>query len=120
MPIPTDTFWNIKKLNWVFAISSLLLVAMTAWTIVQDYGGGRKQQQAARIWEAALTSDKIERELTTPEKQKALQQAEAELAKAEKDLDTKRQRIEQLKSQIQSMESQRATMEFQLNTDKAN
>ena len=31
MPIPTDTFWNIKRLNWVFAVSAVILFAVTAW-----------------------------------------------------------------------------------------
>ena len=39
MPIPTDTFWNIRKLNWAFAISSIAMLGTFAWSILQDYRG---------------------------------------------------------------------------------
>src|SRR5437867_13242725 len=86
MPIPTDTFWNIKKLNWVFAGSAVALLAVTIWTILQDYSGGwRQDQQHARVWEAALVKEKLERDLT-PEKRKELADLEAQIEQAQKDL----------------------------------
>ena len=33
MPVPTDTFWNIRKLNVIFAASSLLLLASVLWFV---------------------------------------------------------------------------------------
>jgi len=51
MPIPTDTFWNIKKLNRAFALSSILLVLVTLWSVMQDYDKTwRKPQQHGRVW----------------------------------------------------------------------
>src|SRR5947199_10076348 len=69
MPIPTDTYWNIKKLNVVFAISAVLLVLVTIWAIVQDFDQGwRQPQRHGKVWQAALVEEKIERD-TTPEKE---------------------------------------------------
>ena len=65
MPIPTDTFWNIKKLNRVFAVSSILLVLVTVWSVMQDYDKTwRRPQQDGRVWDAALTGDKIQRSMS--------------------------------------------------------
>ena len=53
MPIPTDTFWNIKKLNRVFAVSSILLLLVTAWSVIQDYDKTwRTPQQHGQIGRA--------------------------------------------------------------------
>src|SRR5437867_8301139 len=71
MPIPTDTFWNIKKLNRVFAISSILLVLVTLWSVMQDYDKTwRGPQQNGRVWDAAMTSEKIQRSMSPTEKEK--------------------------------------------------
>jgi len=71
MPIPTDTFWNIKKLNWVFAISSVALVVVTLWSVVQDYDKTwRRPQQNGRVWEAAITNEKIQRAMSETERAK--------------------------------------------------
>ena len=71
MPIPTDTFWNIKKLNRVFAVSSILLVLVTLWSVMQDYDKTwRRPQQHGRVWDAALTGEKINRAMSPTEKEK--------------------------------------------------
>src|SRR5256885_1652831 len=36
MPVPTQTFWNIRKLNIVFAISSVLGMASFVWMMADD------------------------------------------------------------------------------------
>lgn len=61
MPIPTDTFWNIKLLNRVFAASAIVLMGVTGWSILQDYNKTwRQPQDQGRVWEAALVDQKIE------------------------------------------------------------
>ena len=83
MPIPTDTFWNIKRLNWVFAVSAVILFAVTAWSIFQDYGHlWRQPQQQGRVWEAALTKEKIDRDLT-PDKRGRVEQLQKQIAELE-------------------------------------
>ena len=50
MPIPTDTYRNIKWLNWVFAGSAVLLMAVTGWSVVQDYDKDwRVPQQQGKV-----------------------------------------------------------------------
>ena len=57
MPIPTDTYWNIKRLNWVFAVSAIVLFAVTGWSIFQDHEKSwRFNQQQGRVWEAAASA----------------------------------------------------------------
>src|SRR5688572_28263008 len=120
MPIPTDTYWNIKRLNWVFAISAVVLMAVTGWSIVQDYNKDwRTPQRNARVWEAALVEEKIERE-TTPEKQERLTQLEQQLAAQKKTLATSSVELKRLEDQIKKVTSDRANLEFRQNTDKAN
>src|SRR5947208_15758037 len=71
MPIPTDTFWNIKKLNRVFAVSSILLVLITLWSVMQDYDKTwRQPHQHGRVWDAAMTGEKHNRSLSPTEKEK--------------------------------------------------
>ncbi|HEX3356047.1 MAG TPA: hypothetical protein VHS31_03610, partial [Tepidisphaeraceae bacterium] len=120
MPVPTDTFWNMKRLNLWFAASSILLVLVTAWTILQDYGAWwRIPQKDSRIWDAALVHDKIDRlDDKQLEAQKAkigddLKSAEAQVAKHQTEFDD-------LTKKIHQMDSQRQTMEFEVNTLKAN
>src|SRR5436190_19583127 len=120
MPIPTDTFWNIKKLNWVFLASAVALLAMTIWTILQDYSGGwRQDQQHARVWEAALVKEKLERDLT-PEKRKELADLEAQIEQAQKDLNQRNAEYKKLSEAIRAKESDRDTKDFTLKADKAN
>ncbi len=54
MPVPTDTYWNIKRLNKVFALTAVLLVGVTFWAVFQDYDKDwRIPQQHGKVWEAA-------------------------------------------------------------------
>src|SRR3954469_24150882 len=71
MPIPTDTFGNIKNLNRAFALSPVTLVLITLWSVMQDYDKTwRRPQQHGRVWDAALTSEKINRSMSPTEKEK--------------------------------------------------
>src|SRR4051812_35825858 len=120
MPVPTDTFWNMKRLNLVFAASSILLVAVTGWTIVQDYGAWwRVPQKTSKVWEAALVSDKIER-LDSPQLKSAIADVQKKLDDAAADLAKRQDKINELNSRIRQLDSERVTIEFTLNTDKAN
>ncbi len=50
MPIPTDTYWNIRKLNVVFAVSSVALLGTMVWSVIQDYDKfWREPQKSARV-----------------------------------------------------------------------
>src|SRR5687767_7021618 len=119
MPIPTDTYWNIKRLNWVFAISGVLLVAVTGWSIVQDYNKDwRAPQRNARVWEAALTTEKIDRE-STPEKKERLEALNQQIAQQEKTITESDEQYRKLTAQIRDLESTKSDLEFRLNSVKA-
>src|SRR5260221_7660662 len=95
MPIPTDTFWNIRRLNVVFALSGVALVAVCGWAIKQDYEKSwRPLQQNGRVWEAALTEEKIGR-LETGD-------AKARLQELNKRIDATRQELEQRDKEYQT------------------
>ena len=65
MPIPTDTFWNIRRLNRVFLLSVLAMLATFVWAVMQDYDKNwRKTQRQGRSWEAALIEQRIHRSMT--------------------------------------------------------
>src|SRR5437773_11825601 len=69
MPVPTDTFWNIRRLNRVFAISAILMLGTFVWAVVQDYDKDwRQPQRNGKVWEAALVTQKLKRDFT-PDKQ---------------------------------------------------
>src|SRR3954453_13097768 len=111
MPVPTDTFWNMKRLNLWFAASSILLVAVTGWTIVQDYGAWwRVPQKDSRVWEAALVSDKIDR-LNSPELQSEIAKVQKRIGDAQKDLSARQSEIVDLNARIRQLDSERATIE---------
>src|SRR3954471_11108224 len=119
MPVPTDTFWNMKRLNLWFAASSILLVAVTGWTIVQDYGAWwRVPQKDSRVWEAALVEDRIDR-LNTPQLQSEIDKIQKQIDNGARDIAQHQDDINKLTNDIRKLESQRATVEFALNVDKA-
>src|SRR5439155_7764887 len=112
--------WNMKRLNLWFAASSILLVAVTGWTIVQDYGAWwRVPQQDSRVWESALVEDKIDR-LNSPQLQSEIAKIQAKIDDAAKDIAKRQTEINDLNQRIRQLDSQRATVEFPLNVDKAN
>src|SRR5215211_5346038 len=119
MPIPTDTYWNIKRLNWVFAGIAVVLMAVTGWSIIQDYNKDwREPQRNGRVWEAALVKEKIDRE-STPEKEARLAQLQQALAQQEKALSANSGELKQLQDQIAKITSDRSNLEFNSNSKKA-
>ncbi len=120
MPIPTDTFWNMKRLNWAFAISAVLMFLATAWSILQDYERGwRTPQRQARTWEAALTLDKLNTDLT-PDKQQQIDQLVSDITRIETEILAGNERYKQLERDVKRLDSDRETIEFEVNTLKSN
>jgi cbb3-type cytochrome oxidase cytochrome c subunit len=120
MPVPTDTFWNIKRLNRVFALTSVLLVGVTFWAVIQDYDKDwRIPQQHGKVWEAALTEEKIHRDLT-PEKQAQIAKLDKQIAGKDAEIESKDADYKKDIGAVRKLESDQADMEFKINSLKAN
>lgn len=86
MPIPTDTFWNIKRLNWIFFISCVAMMGTFGWAILQDWGKTwREPQRQGRIWEAALIDERVHRAMS-PEVKARIAALDKQIAAAEAEL----------------------------------
>src|SRR4051794_4003245 len=119
MPIPTDTYWNIKRLNWVFAISAIVLFAVTGWSILQDHTKSwRTNQQQGRVWEAALTEERIEEQMTDQQRAAQLADLQKQIDAATAEVAQKRDQIARLQKDINDLSSRRQTLEFSLNNRK--
>lgn len=120
MPIPTDTFWNIKRLNIVFALAAVSLLGVTFWAILQDHDRQwRTVQRHARVWEAALVNQRISRVLTE-QQQKELASLQEQIAAKQADLTSSNRRFSELSEEKKKLESERATLQFKLNNLKSN
>jgi cytochrome c551/c552 len=119
MPIPTDTYHNIKVLNWVFAASALLLLAVMGLSVVQDYHKSwRDPQISNRVWEAALVDDKLRR-VDTPQHQQELKHLDESIKAKQAQIDANSAKVNDLKGRIARIRSDTATLEFGLNNRKA-
>ena len=119
MPIPTDTYRNIRVLNWVFAGSALLMTGVMLLSVLQDYHKSwRAPQMNARVWEAALVDDKL-RQADTPERKAELERLEADLAAKGKEIEANAGNIKDLKDRIAKIRSDISTLEFSNNNRKA-
>src|SRR5947199_1123083 len=108
MPIPTDTYWNIKRLNWVFAVSAIAMFAVTVWSILQDHEKTwRTTQQHGRMWEAALTQDRLEEQLTDKQREAQLAELQKQIDAASADIAAKHDQITRLQKDIASLISER-------------
>src|SRR3954466_15795921 len=100
MPIPTDTFWNIRRLNIVFAISSIAMAATLVWAVHQDYDKAwRPLQQKGRVWEAALTEERIDR-LDTKDVQARVAELNRQIEQKERDLKDKDKEYQQARGAV--------------------
>src|SRR6185437_4708278 len=115
MPIPTDTYWNVKRLNIWFAISAVVLMATMGWAIFQDFDQGwRQPQRDGKVWDAALVEERIERD-TTPEKEARLADLQKQIAAQEAALKAHAGEQAKLEAQIKQMSGDETVMEFNLN-----
>ena len=72
MPVPTDTFRDIKKLNYVFALTAVLLLAATGALIKKDYEHPwRGYQKEGREWETALTTETANKHQSVQDEKRA-------------------------------------------------
>jgi cytochrome c551/c552 len=119
MPIPTDTFWNIRKLNVVFAISGVALVAVSLWAVKQDYDKSwRPMQQKGRVWEAALVDERI-KHLDTPELEKRIADLNKQIEDKKAELEQKDKEYQNAVDNMRKAESAVSNISFDYNNRKA-
>jgi len=119
MPIPTDTFRNIRRLNWIFAITAVLMLLLMGASVFQDFfKSWREPQRDAKVWQAALVDDKLDRSLT-PEKKRRLDELAKEIDDQKNAIAAHQGEVDRLKGQIAKIRSDISTLEFSNNNRKA-
>src|SRR6266567_7067467 len=115
MPIPTDTLWNVRRLNVVFALSSIVMAATLVWAVVQDYDRAwRPMQQRGRVWEAAMTDEKIDR-LNTDDVKDRIRNLDSQIQQKEKELTEKDKEYQQARAAVKAAEERVAYLSFGFN-----
>jgi hypothetical protein len=116
MPVPTDTFWNIKKLNIVFAATALLLLGAMLWMLKSDHDRAwRGYQDDARLWQVAMSRD-AERNALTADQKAELADRKHELAALQKQgADAA---LKQLQADLDEQQKAKAKLDLPMRKDK--
>jgi len=119
MPIPTDTLWNIRRLNLVFALSSVAMVAVCFWAVKQDYDKSwRPFQQSGRVWDAALTEERVAH-LNTDEIKERVAQLNLQIDQKKQQLEQKDEEYRKYAAAVKDAESKSSNIQFEYNNLKA-
>jgi cytochrome c2 len=115
-----DRHYNFGRMNMVFALSSLLLLAVTLWMVVADYAQPWKRMQAEF---RSLEQQKLQKEAQT-ERQKLsdneLAQLQKEVADAESALGAHRDEVAKLEKDVAARQSERNVADSAWRGAKAN
>jgi cbb3-type cytochrome oxidase cytochrome c subunit len=119
MPVPTDTLWNIRRLNRVFAVSAVLLMGVLGWATLQDYNKPwREPQRQERVWEAALVNEKISRDLPAKAQEEAAGLRQR-IGEKQGQIEKNDEEYRRLVAEINQLQSRQSDSEFRLNNQKA-
>ncbi len=98
MPVSTENFWNIKKLNIAFLLTAALLFLGTQMFVVKDYWRNwRTYQRQARVWKTAMTHEAMLL-VDTPTMHRKIAEVQAQIEKLQKELP--QQELAELQRQI--------------------
>ncbi len=116
MPVPTETFWNIKKLNIVFAVTAVLLLGSMLWMLKADHEKPwRGYQDDAKTWEVAMNRDAAQNALNADQKAElAERKHELALLQAQKP----DEELTQLQKDLDTQEREKATLDLPMRKDK--
>lgn len=108
MPTPPgkkpDRFYNFRRTNVVFAVSSLALLAVTGWMVLDDYNKPWKRFQAQfRSLERATLRQQAEAERQRIEESE-IQQLEAEIQAAEQEIATHADDVDETESLLGALD----------------
>jgi len=119
MAIPTDTFWNIRRLNVVFALSMLGLVAVCGWAVKQDYEKTwRPTQKEGFVWDSALTEQRIAH-METGDVKVRVAELTRQIEAQKSQLEQKDVEYQKATAGVKSAESQISNISFEYNNRKA-
>ena len=119
MAIPTDTFWNIRRLNVVFALSMLGLVAVCGWAVKQDYEKTwRPTQKEGFVWDSALTEQRIAH-METGDVKVRVAELTRQIEAQKSQLEQKDVEYQEATAGVKSAESQISNISFEYNNRKA-
>src|SRR5688572_11592823 len=105
MPVPTETFWNIRKLNVIFALSAVALLGSIGWLVMEDWNRTwRTYQRDARVWETAMTRD-AQAHAMTAEDERELAELRAEIQRLKESLPEKQ--IEEDEAKLAKLTAER-------------
>ncbi len=101
MPVPTDTFYNIRRLNLIFVVCAAALFGATLWLVVRDNEKEwRAYQRASVAWDTAMTRD-AQLTLDSAEHRRRIEELERAMAQKQEALPL--QEIAQLEAKMQEL-----------------
>ncbi|MCG3129116.1 MAG: hypothetical protein CHACPFDD_04025 [Phycisphaerae bacterium] len=86
MPVQNETLYNVKRLNLVFAVSSVAFLVITAWMMIEDHNATWKYHQADFQRNVATLTELELQRYESPDFQRQLDAAHQRLAAAETQL----------------------------------
>ena len=115
-----ERYYNILKLNKLFAISSIVFLLLLIWMFKDDYSRDWKDyQREFRLLEGELTSNFLELEKSRITGLNDYKVAQQEMAAAEKSLENKRVDLQVLQKLLKSLNNEHYKVEQQLAFSKA-
>ena len=114
-----ERYWDINLLNKWFAISSIIFLAVTVWTFVDDNDDEFKDyQREFRKLEVEIAQKKLDDQATEIEKDMSAYQEALNIAKSE--FETKKGRMNELAASLKILKDKHYDQNMQYASQKAN
>ena len=114
-----ERYWDINLLNKWFAISSIIFLAVTVWTFIDDNDDEFKDyQREFRRLEVEIAQKKLDDQATEIEKDMSAYQEAVNIAKSE--FETKKGRMNELAASLKILKDKHYDQNMQYASHKAN
>ena len=114
-----ERYWDINLLNKWFAISSIIFLAVTVWTFIDDNDDEFKDyQREFRRLEVEIAQKKLDDQATEIEKDMSAYQEAVNIAKSE--FETKKGRMNELAASLKILKDKHYDQNMQYASQKAN
>ncbi len=103
MPIPTDYFYNMRRLNLIFAVSAVILVGTLLWAVWDDYARPWRnhQREFVRLQAAVAEMDYLATQ--TEEARAKREAARQRVQEAEEALRERQGELEQIRAEYEKL-----------------